>query len=177
VAEILGRIELLDAEHIVLTGGEPMLFAEMIPLCEGIKKSGRHITIETAGTLHLPLSCDLMSISPKMSNSAPDAEDYPRWHRRHEQTRQQIDIVQRLIDTYPYQLKFVVDKPDDCDEIVTYLNQLRGLQRDCVYLMPQGTKADQLNEKTRWLTSLADQHGLQICHRRHIEWFGFIRGT
>ena len=28
---------------------------------------GRHITIETAGTLYLPVACDLMSISPKLA--------------------------------------------------------------------------------------------------------------
>ena len=38
---------------------------------------GRHITIETAGTLYLPIDCDLMSISPKMSNSTPVAERGP----------------------------------------------------------------------------------------------------
>ena len=36
--------------YIVLTGGEPMLFAELIPLCERLRSKGRHITIETAGT-------------------------------------------------------------------------------------------------------------------------------
>src|SRR5262245_8514702 len=34
--------------HVVITGGEPMLFAEMIPLCRRLRKLGFHITIETA---------------------------------------------------------------------------------------------------------------------------------
>ena len=55
--------------HVVLTGGEPMLFSELIPLCAALRQAGRHVTIETAGTLYLPVECDLMSISPKMSNS------------------------------------------------------------------------------------------------------------
>ena len=32
--------------HVVLTGGEPMLFAESIPLCERLRKAGRHVTVE-----------------------------------------------------------------------------------------------------------------------------------
>src|SRR5436305_470785 len=45
--------------HVVITGGEPMLFAEMIPLCQRLKAAGFHITVETAGTLYLPVQCDL----------------------------------------------------------------------------------------------------------------------
>ena len=61
----------------VVTGGEPMLFAELIPLCERLRAIGRHITIETAGTLYLPVACDLMSISPKFASSAPAADAAP----------------------------------------------------------------------------------------------------
>ena len=50
-----------------------MLFAELIPLTAGLRERGRHITIETAGTLYLPVACDLMSISPKLANSTPAA--------------------------------------------------------------------------------------------------------
>ena len=60
-------------KHVVLTGGEPMLFAELVPLAAELRR-GLHITIETAGTLYLPLECDLMSISPKLSNSTPPME-------------------------------------------------------------------------------------------------------
>ena len=177
VAEILGRIELLDDSKVVLTGGEPMLFAELIPLCEGIRKSGRHITVETAGTLYLPLVCDLMSISPKLSNSTPNAETYPRWSRRHEQTRQQMDVVQRLLDEFPYQLKCVIDRQTDCDEVLDYLSLLPGVERERVFVMPQGIEVAQLETIGTWLEPWAKEHGLTLCHRRQIEWFGNVRGT
>src|SRR5690242_20048099 len=60
--------------HVVLTGGEPMLFADLVPLCERLKSIGLHITIETAGTLDLPVKCDLMSLSPKLAGSTPTRE-------------------------------------------------------------------------------------------------------
>jgi organic radical activating enzyme len=50
-----------------------MLFAELIPLSTALHNAGWHITIETSGTLYLPVACDLMSISPKLSNSTPCA--------------------------------------------------------------------------------------------------------
>src|SRR6478672_6053119 len=43
--------------HVVITGGEPMLFAELIPLTQRLSELGFHITIETAGTLYLPVAC------------------------------------------------------------------------------------------------------------------------
>lgn len=177
VAEILGRIELLQVDHVVLTGGEPMLFSEMIPLCQELKRAGRHITIETAGTLKLPVACDLMSVSPKLSGSAPDAQKYPRWHKRHEETRQQMDVVRLLIREYAYQLKFVIDRPEDCDEVLRYLSELRLIDESRVFLMPQGTDLEQLEATQAWLEPWAEVHGLQLCPRKHIEWFGFQRGT
>ena len=71
VDEILAQVERHDCRHVVITGGEPMLFAELIPLTAALRAAGRHITIETAGTLYLPVQCDLMSISPKLANSTP----------------------------------------------------------------------------------------------------------
>ena len=51
VDEIVAQIEEWDCRHVVLTGGEPMLFAELIPLAEQLRRRHWHITIETAGTL------------------------------------------------------------------------------------------------------------------------------
>ena len=66
-----------DCRHVVLTGGEPMLFAELLPLAEELRVRGWHITVETAGTLYLPVECDLMSISPKLAGSGPAAAEHP----------------------------------------------------------------------------------------------------
>ncbi len=71
VEEVLRQVEKHDCRHVVVTGGEPMLFSELIPLSRQLRAAGRHITIETAGTLYLPVECDLMSISPKLGNSTP----------------------------------------------------------------------------------------------------------
>src|SRR5438874_12490999 len=34
-----------EIRHVVVTGGEPMLFAELIPLCARLHSAGLHITI------------------------------------------------------------------------------------------------------------------------------------
>ena len=175
--EIVEAVEPLDCRHVVLTGGEPMLFAEAIPLCHSLKQQGYHVTIETAGTLYLPVECDLMSISPKLANSTPTRQQAPGWHTRHERTRQAPDVIRRLVAEYSYQVKFVVETPADCQEVDAYLEAFPEIDRRHVMLMPQGTDATKLAEIGAWLEPSCRQHGLEFCPRRQIEWFGLVRGT
>lgn len=154
-----------------------MLFAELIPLSEQLQAAGRHITIETAGTLYLPVCCDLMSISPKLANSTPSHELAPQWTDRHERTRHVPSVIERLTTEFPYQLKFVIDQIDDCSAVATYLEQIPRIDRGRVMLMPQGTDPDQLAEKSAWLEDYCRQRGLSFCPRKQIEWFGMVRGT
>ncbi len=178
VEEVVARVERLGASHVVLTGGEPMLFAELIPLAAELHRLKKHITIETAGTLYLPVECDLMSISPKLSNSTPpvEAEANPRWRRRHERNRHAPEVIDRLLAEYEYQLKFVVGMIEDCEEVQSYIAQLSQVDLGRVMLMPEGIDAARLSATTRWLEPYCEEHGLQFCPRRQIEWFGPVRG-
>jgi 7-carboxy-7-deazaguanine synthase len=146
-------------------------------LTKELQSRGYHITIETAGTLYLPVHCDLMSISPKMSNSAPRAPENARWRRRHERTRLVPDVIDRLIRQYAYQLKFVVDQPEDLQEVEQYLQQTPQIDRDFVMLMPQGTSQESLAKTQAWLEPLCQQRGLRFCPRKQVEWFGLVPGT
>src|SRR4051794_16780305 len=128
--EIVSQVEEGDAKHVVVTGGEPMLFAELVPLCRRLREIGRHVTIETAGTLHLSVECDLMSISPKFAGSAPDAQSHAHWHRRHERERHRPEVIRKLIAEYPYQLKFVVDGIKDLDAVRRYLAEFPEIERE-----------------------------------------------
>lgn len=177
VEEILERVDAHACGHVVLTGGEPMLWAELVPLAAGLKRRDQHITIETAGTLDLPVACDLMSISPKLSGSAPSTPKHPRWSRRHERSRHVPEVIRRLVRDYAYQLKFVVDNRTDCEEVQEYLAAMPDIDRSRVMLMPQGTQADELARQAEWLKPYCRETRLRYCPRRQIEWFGLVRGT
>ena len=166
-----------SCRHVVLTGGEPMLFAESIPLCQRLREAGFHITIETAGTLHLPLACDLMSISPKTANSTPDASEYPKWHDRHERTRHAPEVIRQLVDQYAYQIKFVVAEPRDLEEVESWLTEFPEIAWEHVLLMPEGVTAERLSVIEEWLRPRCESLGFGFCPRRHIEWFGSARKT
>ena len=175
--EVLAQLDLLACDHVVLTGGEPMLFAELTPLTGELRRRGKHITIETAGTRHLPVECDLMSISPKLSGSAPAVADWPQWHAHHEQSRHVPRVVRRLVAEHPYQIKFVVDSPADCAEVEAYLADFPEIARARVMLMPQGRDAETLARQSDWLEPYCHANHLRYCPRKHIEWFGLVRGT
>jgi 7-carboxy-7-deazaguanine synthase len=177
VDDVLLQILALDARHVVLTGGEPMLFAELVPLCAELRRAGRHITIETAGTLDLPVVCDLMSISPKLAGSGPQTSSADRWSVRHERGRHRPAVIQSLVGRYDYQFKFVIDQPADCAAVEEYLCELPQIERSRVWLMPQGITREELAQKEPWLAEYCERNSLNYCPRRQIEWFGYVRAT
>jgi 7-carboxy-7-deazaguanine synthase len=177
IEQIAARVFDLRRDHVVLTGGEPMLLESLVPLAALLRRSGRHITIETAGTVDRPVACDLMSISPKLSNSDPPGDTAGGWHIRHRSRRCVPEVIRRLVRDYEYQVKFVVDSPASCEELQRYLEQFPEIRRDRALLMPEGTDATVLAERASWLEPFCRDRGLHYCPRRHVEWFGSRRGT
>ena len=177
VDEIIAQVEEWDCPHVVLTGGEPMLFSELLPLADRLRAHGWHITVETAGTLYLPVSCDLMSISPKFSSSGPPALQQPHWSRRHERERYQPEVLRTLMAEYNYQLKFVIDRVDDLQEVEQFLADFPTVDPRRVLLMPQGRHEEELDARSSWIEAHCDERGWSFCPRKQIEWFGSVRGT
>ena len=178
VSEILKKISEWNCNHVVLTGGEPMIAPDLPKLAEALKKQEKHITIETAGTI-LPNSipCDLASISPKLSNSTPPSSRDPAWAKRHESTRLQPEVVSEWIRNYPFQLKFVVSSDNDLIEIKSLLLKLPEIPVNQVLLMPEGIDSKTLASRSPWLVKICKREGFRFCPRLHIELFGHKRGT
>ena len=170
--QILSEVKAHPARHVVVTGGEPMIAREIMELTRGLRARGLHITIETAGTVFAPVACDLMSISPKLANSTPEGS----WAGQHERLRFQPEVLRQLMETYEYQLKFVVAGPRDLDEISRMLDQIRAV-RSKVILMPEGIDASVLRERGLWLAEIARREGFRFSPRLHIELWGNRRGV
>ena len=174
IDELVWRVSDSSAADVVLTGGEPMLLPEMEQLSRRCREHGKRITIETAGTVDQSVVCDLMAISPKLSNSVPDD---PRWHDRHEQARFRPDVIRSLLSKHNCILKFVIDQPQDVRDVQDWLSHFSGINPGTVWLMPQARTAEQLAERSCWLRTLSAEHGFQFSSRLHIEQFGNVRGT
>lgn len=163
--------------HVVLTGGEPLLGAAIEPLCHLFQQAGFHVTLETAGTIQRELPCDLLSLSPKLASSAPDAKQHPRWHQLHEQRRMPLNTMRYLIETAKdHQLKFVVSDRSQFDEIQSLVEQLE-VHPSNVFIMPQGVSIDDLDAALPWLQPWTEQVGYHYCDRMQIRWYGNRRGT
>jgi 7-carboxy-7-deazaguanine synthase len=169
---ILDEVRAHPTDYVVVTGGEPMIAPEIVPLTGRLRELGKHITIETAGTVFHPVDCDLMSISPKLANSRPEGE----WAARHERTRINPEALGELTRRYEYQLKFVIEKPEDIEEARALAAALET-PRERVILMPEGTDPERLRERARWLAELCKEEGFRFGPRLHVDLWGNRRGV
>jgi 7-carboxy-7-deazaguanine synthase len=182
LTDLIAEARAANVRHAVLTGGEPMLFAALVPLTHALRDAGIHITIETAGTLApTPLPhCNLWSISPKLAHSTPinDPRDPTgAWATRHEQRRLNIPALQSLLNAPgDHQLKFVVARDSDLPEIDALLAQLTGWTPPDILLMPEGVNPPGPARK-RAISDLCLKRGFRYCPRLHIELYGNTRGT
>lgn len=174
ISEIVSGASVYGVNHIVVTGGEPMLFEPVVDLCSLLRSEGRTITIETAGTVFRELECDLMSISPKLANSLP--ADESGWRDKHEAARTNLDSLRALIVRYNYQLKFVAS-PADVPEIKALLTSLGDPPADRVMLMAEGRNPVALHQRERELVPICLAQGWRLSPRFHVDIFGDARGT
>lgn len=166
------------ANHVVLTGGEPMIHDESVALLKELSDRGYHTTVETNGTIYREGPIDLASISPKLSSSTPTPDLDPKgdgeWADRHDNRRIDMDALKRLIDTYDSQLKFVVTERSDMTEINSLVARVRDsttttLSDTDVLLMPEGTTRTELDERRNLVAKLAQEHGYRYTPRVHVD--------
>ena len=172
IPEIMDVVRGYPARHVVVTGGEPMIAPEIVPLTKALREAALHITIETAGTVFHPVVCDLMSISPKLANSTPEGS----WAAQHERIRIQPVALAQLIERYDYQLKFVIARPADLEEVKALVQQL-GAPAERVILMPEGTDAAALRDRALWLAEICKCEGYRFSPRLHVDLYGNRRGV
>ncbi len=166
VEQVAHKVQQRACRFVVITGGEPMLSGELPELAAKLAQAGKHVTIETAGIAYIPdLHCDLMSISPKLSNSVPDD---PEQASVHERTRFNLAALKALTDNYDCQLKFVVDCPGDITEIQQTIDKLENIDPQKVMLMPQAKTREQLLAKSPMVAELCKQTGYVFCNRVQI---------
>jgi 7-carboxy-7-deazaguanine synthase len=169
---ICAEMQRYTARHVVVTGGEPMIAPGIVALTERLRALQMHITVETAGTVCKPVACDLMSISPKLSNSTPEGP----WAAQHGRLRLQIDVLKKLMASYEYQLKFVIAAPQDLVELKSLVTQL-GAPPERIILMPEGIDPAQLHERALWLAEICKSEGFRFSPRLHVDLYGNRRGV
>lgn len=150
---------------------------------------------------------DMFSISPKLRSSEPDKKknkllDVPveeNYIRDHRKFRRSMDTLQKYINacmnfsTYygdqpgsvperksnkDFQLKFVITREEDMDEIRRdFLEDLSFVNNDDVVLMPLGGNQELLKKTTDMTARLAIRNGYRFTPRLQIDLFGDTAGT
>ena len=180
IDKIIRTVQQWPCEFVVITGGEPMVNpdlsvkAELPELAGKLKGCNKHITVETVGIAFVPdMACDLMSISPKLSNSTPKE---PKLAAGHEDSRLDIAVLTELIDSYEYQLKFVVDSQDDLSEIQQIIEQIGKVDSKRVMLMPQARTREELLAKSPMVAEMCKQTGFAFGQRLQLLLWNNQRG-
>ena len=172
VADLVRQVCAFPTRFAVVTGGEPMAAAGVHALAGTLRDAGRHVTIETNGTLPPEgISCDLASLSPKLAHaSPPGAAD--------EAARIRPAVLAAWVAGYACQFKFVVTSPEDVDEARRVLAEIgRPVPPERVLLMPEGRDAETLRRRDLWLVEACKRTGFRYGRRLHIELFGAQPGV
>ncbi len=172
IAGIIQAVQKWPGGSVVITGGEPMINpdlqvrSELPELVRQLKALDKHITVETAGIAFIAdMQCDLMSISPKLSNSAPKE---PELAVIHEDSRLDVAVLTELIAHYEYQLKFVVDSQADLPEIEETIGEIGNVDAEKVMLMPQAGAREELLAKSPMVAEMCKASGYAFCQRLQL---------
>ena len=151
--------------HLVITGGEPMLYHEKLyPLIEWFDGI---VTIETNTTVMVDLTRFpkykniVFAMSVKLSNSG---EEYKK--------RVKKDVIQTYAKAKKSFFKFVIDKDlkKEIDDIT------KGIDLD-IYCMPLGESKEKLNKNAPFVFDFCLKNGYKYSDRIHIRLFDKKKGV
>jgi 7-carboxy-7-deazaguanine synthase len=172
VEKIVPELLKYGCPNFVITGGEPLMqqeeLAEMLEIVK-TKLPASHVEIETNGTIipepELAQYLDQFNVSPKLSNSG-----------NKQLLREKPDALHYFASDSRSNFKFVIDTPQDLEEVQTLIASY-AIPAGKVYLMPQGTKQEELTRKRTWLAEVCKTYNLNYTDRMHIHLYGNKRGV
>lgn len=174
-------------KHVFITGGSPTMHGEFLQRITKLLHSlGYFITLETEGSKFVE-GCwiDLVSLSPKFSNSNPivgskTPQNRTVTHRelsRHEKYRKNYDAMSRWISSSPdYQFKPVMNEIEDWIEIEK-LVQILDIPNEKIWIMPAGGSEDELQKRRKNIMEFCWMIGVNYTDRMHITAYGAKRGV
>ena len=167
VDDVVAAVEAMDVDMVVVTGGEPLLQQRALEaLLRALKRRGRRIEIETAGTVAPAMEdglVDQWNVSPKLANSGNPLE-----------RRYQPAVLRAFQTTGRAVFKFVVCEASEFDEVAAIVDEC-GLTN--VWIMPEGTGAETLLRRSAALADDVVKRGWNLTTRLHILLWGDRRGV
>jgi 7-carboxy-7-deazaguanine synthase len=155
--------------NLVITGGEPLLQQEELAVMAArLREKGFRIEVETNGTIvpaaALAGAVDQWNVSPKLQGS----KNLLRSRRRPE-------ALTWFAEHPGGHFKFVVGSTLELTEIDELVVEY-GIAGCRVILMPEGTEAAILAERSRWMVEECMSRGFRLGARLHVVLWGSTRG-
>ena len=169
VEEVMDAVLAYGCPHLVVTGGEPLLQQrDLASLGAGLKDAGFYCEVETNGTIlpipELARSIDQWNVSPKLANSGnPLAR------------RVLPEVLEGFSDLPNALFKFVIATPADLDEVLG-LRDRYHIPNERIILMPEGTSAAALRDRSPWVSDACVKEGFRFSTRLHILLWADQRG-
>ena len=168
--EAASRVEALATTNVVITGGEPLLQqgAGLGDLACSLAGAGHSIEVETNGTIapseQMVASVARWNVSPKISSSGNPAG------------RREVPEALGALAALPNaDWKFVITGRPDVEEAARLAGRY-GVPAGRVVLMPEGTSADVVTERSSWVMEEAVRRGFRFSSRLHVLLWGTERG-
>ena len=166
--------------EMMLTGGSPTMHPTIVnELTHLANERDIFITIETEGShfLQTDYPINLLSISPKFSNSIPvlgvetpqGAITDEKMVKRHNKFRLNKDAIKKSIDYHSdYHIKPVLDKElSMVEEVEEFINEL-DIPKNKVWAMPAGDTRISLMESYPIVMDFVRDRGWRFTGRSHI---------
>ena len=168
-------------KEMMLTGGSPTMHAALVnELTHFAHEKNIFITIETEGSHFLPTDypINLLSISPKFSNSVPvlgvstpqGKVTDEKMIKQHNKLRLNYDAIKQSIAYHSdYHIKPVWDGKDEgaLAEIIDFLDVI-NVPNDKVWFMPSGDSRASLFKSYPLVFDWVRDHGYRMTWRPHI---------
>ena len=166
VDDTLDQVLEYNLDHLVVTGGEPLLQQKPLESLLSKLKTTKScfVEVETNGSIRAEEKMlelvDQWNVSPKLETSGNS-----RFSRERKICMESFAAMGNSF------FKFVVQTKDDLSEVEVLVRRY-SIKPSKVILMPEGTEASILKERTIWLSKICEDRGYRLTPRLQILLWG-----
>jgi len=164
VSEIIREFERFPSEHLIITGGEPLIQQKEISELVDALEFHWSIEIETNGTIipdAISMEKDVQyNVSPKLPHSGNDMDKAIK-----------PEVIEWFVSYENSFFKFVIGEEKDL-ELVVDLQYMYRIPPWRIILMPKGTTTSEIKQCAKTVAELCLSHGYRYSDRAHVHIWG-----
>ena len=176
-------------KEMMLTGGSPTMHKALVnEITHFAKKREIFVTIETEGShfLETDYPIDLISLSPKFSNTIPQLGvktpggkiTDEKMIKQHNKFRLNHDAIRKTLEYHnDYHYKPVWDGKDESLLEIEHFRLIHNIPKDKTFIMPAGDTRETLIEMYPKVFELCAEVGYNVTGRDHIIAYNTERGV